>query len=344
MKAVVYHGPGEKNWERMDDPTILKDTDAVVQIVSSTICGTDLHILKGDVPTTAPGRILGHEATATVVEVGSGTKTLRVGDRVLCACISACGRCRYCRAGNPGQCQDEEGGWVLGHTLDGLQAEYARVPFADNSLHKIPDDLTDEQVIYLSDIVSTGLEVGVLLGHVQPGDTIVVVGTGPIGLSTMAVAQLYSPAKIIGVDVSESRRNFAEAFADVVVAPEDAEAAVMEATDGLGADVAIEAVGIPETFEQCCDLIRPGGHVANIGVHGHPATLHLERLWIKQVTITTGIPDCRNIPMLMRAIASGRLDPTKLTTHRFALDDSLDAYDTFGRSADTNALKVLLQQ
>lgn len=343
MQALVYHGPGQKDWERVPDPQILKDTDAIVRIDSSTICGTDLHILKGDVPTTAPGRILGHEATGTVVEVGSGTKGLKEGDRVICACISSCGRCRYCRAGNFGQCQDEEGGWVLGHTVDGLQAEYARIPFADNSLHKIPNELTDEQVIYLSDIVATGFEVGVLLGHVQPGDTIAVVGTGPIGLSTMAVARLFSPATIIGIDVSEARRRFAGQFADVVVAPEDARAAVDEATDGLGADVAIEAVGIPETFEQCCELIRPGGRVANIGVHGHPATLHLERFWIKQITITTGIPDCRTIPVLMKAIASGRLDPTKFTTHRYPLDRTLDAYDTFARSADTNALKVLLQ-
>lgn len=343
MQALVYHGPGEKSWERMPDPSIVKDTDAIVRIDHSTICGTDLHILQGHVPTTDPGRILGHEATGTVVEVASGTSTLKEGDRVLCACVSACGRCRYCRVGNFGQCIDEEGSWVLGHTVDGLQAEFARIPFADNSLHKIPDGISDEQVLYLTDILTTGYEVGVLLGQVQPGDTVVVVGTGPIGLSTMMVARLFSPATIIGVDKAESRREFAEKYADVVVAPEDAAAAVAEATEGLGADVAVEAVGIPETFEQCCELIRPGGHVANIGVHGAPAQLHLETLWAKQITITTGIPDCRAIPTLIRAVASGRLDPTSLTTHRYGLDETMEAYDTFTRPAETGALKVVLK-
>jgi alcohol dehydrogenase len=326
----------------MPDPSILKDTDAIVRIDHSTICGTDLHILQGHVPTTEPGRILGHEATGTVVEVGRGVSTVKEGDRVICSCVSACGRCRFCRVGNFGQCLDEEGSWVLGHTVDGLQAEFARIPFADNSLNKIPDSLADDQVIYLSDILATGYEVGVMLGNVQPGDVVVIVGTGPIGLSTMLAARLFSPAVLIGVDKAESRRKFASQYADMVVAPEDAAEAVASVTDGLGADVAIEAVGIPQTFEQCCELIRPGGRVANIGVHGESACLHLETLWAKQITITTGIPDCRAIPTLIKAIESGRIDATAFTTHRFALSDTMEAYNTFERSAETQAMKVLL--
>lgn len=342
MKALVYHGSGEKNWEEMPDPTILKDTDAVVRIDYSTICGTDLHILQGHVPTTEPGRILGHEATGTVVETGPAVSAVKKGDRVICACVSACGHCRFCRVGNHGQCLDEEGSWVLGNTVDGLQAEFARIPFADNSLYKIPDELTDEQVIYLSDILSTGYEVGVMRGQVKPGDVVVIVGTGPIGLSSMLTAKLFSPSTIIGIDKAESRRDFASQYCDVVAAPEDAAEAVAEATGGLGADVAMEAVGIPATFEQCCELIRPGGHVANIGVHGSSATLHLETLWAKQVTITTGIPDCQAIPTLIKAIGSGRMDPSGFTTHRYGLGDMMDAYETFENPADTNALKVLL--
>jgi len=342
VKALVYHGPGQKSWDHMPDPSILKDTDAIVRIDHSTICGTDLHILKGHVPTTAPGRILGHEATGVIAEVGRGVSLFKKGDRVICSCVSSCGRCRFCRVGNYGQCLDEEGSWVLGHTVDGLQAEFARIPFADNSMTKIPESLSDEQVIYLSDILATGYEIGVMLGNVQPGDVVAIVGTGPIGLSTMLAARLFSPSMIIGIDKAESRREFASQYADLVVAPEDAAAAVAEATDGLGADVAVEAVGIPATFEQCCELIRPGGRVANIGVHGEPAQLHLETLWAKQITITTGIPDCRTIPTLIKAIASGRMDTSAFTTHRYDLGDTMEAYDTFERSAETQAMKVLL--
>lgn len=343
MKALVYHGPGKKSWEEMPDPKIVEDTDAVVRIDSTTICGTDLHILKGDVATTEPGRILGHEATGTVVEVGTGTLTVKEGDRVLISCISACGRCRYCRIGHYGQCQNEEGGWVLGHTRDGVQAEYARIPFADNSVHHIPKGLTDEQVIYLTDILSTGFEVGVLRGDIQPGDTVAVVGAGPVGLSTILGALLYSPANVVSIDISTARREFAKQFgATHAVGPQEAQAKLDELTEGLGADVAIEAVGIPETFELCTEIVRPEGRVANIGVHGKPATLHLEKLWIKGITITTGIPDTRVIPQLLKAIEAGTLDPTPFTTHRYSMDETMEAYDTFEQSAETNALKVVL--
>jgi len=342
MKALVYHGPGEKQWETMPDPTASLDTDAIVRVDHSTICGTDLHILKGDVPTCEPGRILGHEGVGTVVEAGAGVRNVKVGDRVIIACISACGKCRYCRAANYGMCQSDEGGWVLGNTVDGVQADYLRTPFADNSLYGIPEELSNEQVIYLSDILATGFEVGVLMGNVQPGDTIVVVGCGPIGLSTMLVSRLYSPGHIVAVDPARGRREFASKFADTVTTPEEVESVVAELTEGLGADVTIEAVGIPETFEMCCDLIRPGGRVANIGVHGHPATLHLEKLWIRDVTITTGIPDCRTVPQLMKAIASGAIDATSFTSHHCAAADMMEAYDIFTRSAETGAVKVLV--
>lgn len=342
MKALVYQGSGRKQWERMPDPAMLRDTDAIIRVDSTTICGTDLHILEGGVPMVVPGRILGHEGTGTVIEVGRGTTGLKPGDRVLCKCVASCGKCRYCRAGIFGQCIDPEGGWMLGGKADGVQAEYARVAYADNSLIKIPDNLTDEQVIYLSDIMVTGFEVGVLRANLQPGETVVVIGAGPIGLSTMQVARLYSPAKIIAVEISDSRRKLAAAFADLVVTPEDARAAVDDATEGLGADVAIEAVGRARTFEHCCELVRVGGRVANIGLHSHPATLHLETLWIKEITITTGIPNHRTAPILINAIASGKLDPTRLTSHRYAMDDIMKAYDVFGNAAETQALKVLL--
>jgi alcohol dehydrogenase len=342
MYAVVYHGPGDKRWERVPDPKLVDDTDAIVRIDTVTICGTDLHILKGDVPEVTPGRVLGHEAVGTVVETGASVRSLQDGDRVLVSCISACGRCRFCRASQYGQCLGG-GGWVFGHLIDGVQAEYARVPFADTSTYKLPAELSNEQAIYLADVLPTGYEVGVLNGRVQPGDTVAVVGAGPIGLAAILGARLYSPAAIVAIDPLAARRTWAAKFgANVVATPEEAKEAVDRLTDGLGADVAIEAVGIPATFEQCTALIRPGGRVANVGVHGKPATLHLESLWSRDVTITTGLVDTYSIPTLLRAVATGQLDPTRFTTHRFALDQAMDAYDTFARAGETNALKMLM--
>jgi alcohol dehydrogenase len=342
MRAVVYHGPGQKSWDEVPDPKMEDDTDAIVRIDSVTICGTDLHILKGDVPEMTPGRILGHEAVGTVEEVGIAVRTVRPGDRVLLSCISACGRCRYCRVGQFGQCLGG-GGWIFGHLIDGVQAEYARVPFADTSTYKIPEGLTDEQVLYLSDILPTGYEVGVLNGKTQPGDTVAVVGAGPVGLSSILGARLYSPAHVVAIDPTPARREWALKFgADMAVDPAEAAQTIADLTDGLGADVTIEAVGIPETFEQCTELVRPGGHVANVGVHGKPATLHLETLWIRNVTITTGLVDSYTIPTLLRAIQGGQLDPTRFTTHRFSLGQAMEAYDTFARPGETNALKVMM--
>ncbi len=344
MKALVYHGPGERGWDAVEDPAILEPTDVIVRVDTSTICGTDLHILKGDVPETTPGTILGHEAVGTIEEVGAAVSTVSAGDRVLMSCVSSCGRCRFCKEGRYGQCLGG-GGWIFGHLINGLQAEYARVPFADTSVYKVPGELTDEQVLFLADILPTSYEVGVLNGMVSPGDVIAIVGAGPIGLAAILTAKLHSPGKIVAIDLADSRLESAKRFgADVTInnGREDPVAPIMEMTSGLGADAAFEAVGVPETFELCTELIRPCGRVANIGVHGKPAALHLEKLWIRDVTITTGLVDTSSIPQLMRLIETGRLDPSLFATHRFALGDTMSAYDTFADAANTHALKVVL--
>src|SRR6202034_4733111 len=287
MKALVYHGPGERGWDTVDDPTMIEPTDAIVRIDTSTICGSDLHILKGDVPETLPGTILGHEAVGTVVEVGSAVSTVAAGDRVLLSCVSACGRCRYCKEARYGQCLGGCG-WIFGHTINGLQAELPRVPFADNSVYKFPDSLADEAVLFLADILPTAFEVGVLNGAIAPGDTVAIVGAGPVGLSAVLTAQLYTPGRIVSIDLADSRLESALRFgADITInnGREDPLALTMEMTDGLGVDVALEAVGVPATFELAAELIRPGGRVANIGVHGHSATLHLAHLWTPDLTI-----------------------------------------------------------
>ena len=344
MKALVYHGPGHKAWEDAPKPMILADTDAIVRVDAVTICGTDLHILKGDVPAVTDGRILGHEAVGTVEEVGTGVKTVKVGDRVLVSCITSCGTCRFCREGRYGQCLGG-GGWILGHKIDGTQAEYVRVPFADTSTYQVPAGVADEQILMLADILPTGYEVGVLNGTVQPGDVVAVVGAGPIGLAAIMGARLFSPSHIVAIDLADSRLEAAKQFgADVIVnnSREDAEAIVAELTGGLGADVSIEAVGVPDTFELAVRLARPGGHIANIGVHGEPVTLHLEDLWIRDVTITTGLVDASTTPTLLRLVTSHQLDAGRLVTHHFTLDQFEEAYDVFSRAADTGALKVVL--
>ena len=344
MKALVYGGPGRRAWETVPDPVIEASTDALVRITSTTICGTDLHILKGDVPEVEPGTILGHEAVGTIVETGSAVSTIGAGERVLVSCISACGRCRFCREGRYGLCRGG-GGWILGHTTDGVQAEYARIPFADTSVYPVPAELSDEQVLFLADILPTAYEVGVLNGRVSPGDTVAIVGAGPIGLAAIMTARLYTPGRIVAIDLADARLARASAFgADVTInnGRDDPLAQLLELTGGLGADVAIEAVGVPATFELCTELVRPGGTIANVGVHGQPATLHLEKLWIKDVTIATGLVDTTSTPRLLRLIADGRLDPTAFASHRFGLDQVEHAYDVFADAAATDALKIVL--
>ncbi|MEO7370568.1 MAG: zinc-dependent alcohol dehydrogenase family protein [Ilumatobacteraceae bacterium] len=344
MKALVYHGPGKKAWEEVADPVIIDGTDAIVRVEATTICGTDLHILKGDVPIVTEGRILGHEAVGTVVEVGDSTRRVKVGDRVLVSCISSCGTCEYCRNGHAGQCLGG-GGWILGYKIDGTQAEMVRVPFADLSTYPIPDGVSDEAVLMLADILPTGYEVGVLNGHVRPGDVVAVVGAGPVGLSAIMGSRLYSPTTVVAIDLADTRLEAAKLFgADVTVnnSREDALEVVRSLTGGLGADVAIEAVGTPATFELAATLIRPGGHVANIGVHGKPATLHLEDLWIRNVTITTGLVDAYSTQTLLRLVGSGQLDAGRLVTHHFDLDEMEKAYEVFGDAANSGALKVMI--
>jgi alcohol dehydrogenase len=346
MKALVYEGPGQKSWKEVSDPVVTSDTDAIIQVDLTTICGSDLHILKGDVPETPIGLILGHEAVGTVQQVGSSVKTIKVGDRVLVSCISACGACRYCREGRYGQCLGG-GGWILGHTIDGTQAELVRVPFADTSTYLIPKNVDDEAMLMLADILPTAFEVGVLNGHIQPGDVVAVVGAGPIGLSAITSAKLFSPSKIIAIDLADDRLDAAKRFgAELTInnAHQDPVALVQGLTDGLGVDVAIEAVGVPATFELCAALIRPGGRVANIGVHGKSATLHLETLWTRDVTITTGLVDTYSTPRLLSLVANQMIDAKQFVTHRFELNDIVAAYDTFARAGDTGALKVALKR
>ncbi len=346
MKALVYHGPNEKAWQEVPDPMIASDTDAIVRVDAVTICGTDLHILKGDVPTVEAGRVLGHEAVGTVTAVGSSVKNVKPGDRVLVSCITSCGTCRFCRERRYGLCSGG-GGWILGHLIDGTQAEFVRVPFADTSTYPAPAGVTDEQLLMVADILPTGYEVGVLNGHVAPGDVVAVVGAGPIGLSAIAGARLYSPSHVVAVDPAASRREAAKQFgADVVVDPmiEDPLQVVRSLTDGLGADVSMEAVGTPQAFELTVSLARAGGHIANIGVHGQPATLHLEELWIKDVTITTGLVDTFSTPTFLRLLAGHQFDAGRFVTHHFALDDFMDAYEVFGNAGQTGALKVVLSR
>lgn len=344
MKALVYHGPGRRAWEEVPMAQIEAATDAVVRVDATTICGTDLHILKGDVPVVTDGRILGHEAVGVVQSVGSGVRRVKVGDHVLVSCITVCGSCRYCREGRPGQCLGG-GGWILGYKIDGTQAEYVRVPFADTSTYPIPDDVTDEEALMVADILPTGYEVGVLNGGVHPADVVAIVGAGPIGLSAITGSKLYSPSHIVAIDLADSRLEAAKQFgADITVnnSKEDPVAAVAELTNGLGADVAIEAVGTPATFELATALVRPGGHVANIGVHGQPATLHLEDLWIKDVTITTGLVDATSTPTFLGLLRGHQVDAERFITHRFELDELEEAYDVFANAANTGALKVAL--
>ncbi len=346
MRALVYHGPGVKAWEDVPKPEVIADTDAIVRVDATTICGTDLHILKGDVPSVTDGRILGHEAVGTVESVGSGVKTVKAGDRVLVSCITACGTCRYCRDGHAGQCLGG-GGWILGHKIDGTQAEYVRVPFADTSTYPLPAGASDEEVLMMADILPTAYEVGVINGCVRPGDVVAIVGAGPIGLSAITGARLFSPSHIVAIDLADVRLAAAKEFgADVTVnnGREDPLEVIRELTDGLGADVAIEAVGVPATFELATQLIRPGGHIANIGVHGEPVTLHLEDLWIKNVTITTGLVDAYATSTLLHLLATHQVYAGRFITHHFTLDEFDEAYDVFGRAADTGALKVVLSR
>jgi alcohol dehydrogenase len=344
MKALVYHGPGKRAWEDTPCPAIQNTTDAIVRITTSTICGTDLHILKGDLPGVTPGRILGHEGIGVVTEVGAAVTAVRPGDRVIISCVTACGKCDYCRKGMYSHCRD--GGWILGNTIDGTQAELVRIPHADMSLYHVPADGDEEALVMLSDILPTGFECGVLNGQVKPGDTVAIVGAGPIGLAVLLTAQFYSPAAVMMIDLDDNRLRVAKDFgATTLINSADGKAVegVLELTGGEGVDVAVEAVGMPATFDICQSILAPGGHLANVGVHGKPVELHLEKLWDRNITLTTRLVDTVTTPMLLKIVRSGKLEPGKLVTHRFALEDVMNAYDTFGNAAKEGALKVILK-
>ena len=344
MQALVYHGPDQKKLEERAKPVIIAPTDAIVRITRTTICGTDLHILKGDVPTCKPGTVLGHEGVGVIDAVGAGVTAFKPGDRVLIACISACGRCDFCRKGMYSHCTT--GGWILGNSIDGTQAEFVRIPHADTSLYPIPEGADEEALVMLSDILPTGFECGVLNGKVKVGSSVAIVGSGPIGLAALLTAQFYAPAEIIMIDLDDNRLAVAKRFgATATVNSSDGKAAqqVMALTGGRGVDTAIEAVGVPATFTLCEDIVAAGGTIANVGVHGCKVDLHLDRLWSHNVTITTGLVDTFSIPMLLKTVHSNRIDAKQLITHRFKLQDILQAYDTFAKAADTKALKVILE-
>ncbi len=344
MKALVYHGPGKKAWEEKPKASIQKNTDAVVRITTSTICGTDLHIMKGDVPAVTDGRILGHEGIGILEEVGAGVTGFKKGDKVLISCVTSCGKCDYCKKSMYSHCRD--GGWILGNTIDGTQAEYVRIPHADNSLYHLSPQADENAYVMLSDIFPTGFECGVVNGQIKPGDKVAIVGSGPIGMAALLTAQFYSPAEIIMVDMDENRLQVAKTFgATQTVNSADGKAveAVLALTGGEGVDVAIEAVGVPSSFLTCQGIIAPGGRIANIGVHGKPVELHLEKLWDRNIAITTRLVDTVTIPMLLKVVQSGKLDAKKLGTHSFKLSEVVAAYETFGNAAKEKALKVILK-
>ena len=349
MKALVYGGPGIKEWKEVSNPTIQKPTDAIVKVETTTICGTDLHILKGDVPAVTNGRILGHEGVGTITELGSSVTNFKVGDRVIISCIKSCGACANCKQGLYSHCLGDEGvsglGWVLGHLIDGTQAECVRIPYADNSLHKVPDGVTDTEAVMLSDILPTGFEMGIQYGAVKPGDVVAVIGTGPVGLGAIATAALYGAARVISIDLDTNRLEESREFGatdTVVSGSANWKEEVLAMTEGAGVDVAIEEVGVPLTFEMATQIVRPGGHVANVGVHGKPVSLELQNLWIQNISISMGLVNTNTTPLLLKLVASKKIKAEKFATHFFKFDEFIDTYDTFSRAAETKALKVVL--
>ncbi|ATG46326.1 zinc-dependent alcohol dehydrogenase family protein [Celeribacter ethanolicus] len=343
MKALVYQGPGQKDWIEKDKPGIEKPTDVIVKVTKTTICGTDLHILKGDVPAVTPGRTLGHEGVGIVEAVGDAVANFKPGDPVLISCVTSCGKCANCKRQLYAHCDD--GGWILGHLIDGTQAEYVRIPHGDNSLYPIPEGADEEALVMLSDIMPTGLEIGVQYGRVKPGDTVAIVGAGPVGMSVLLTAQFYSPGKLIMIDMDPARLELAKQFGatdTLQVGSVDVVEEIMKMTGGLGVDVAIEAVGVPATFDTCQKIVSAGGSIANVGVHGKPVELHIEELWIKNINISMGLVSTNTTPMLLKTLGSGKVDPAKLVTHRLKLDEIMDAYEIFGNAAREKAMKIIL--
>ena len=343
MKALSYLGPKDKQVVEKDKPRIENGRDAVVRLLKTTICGTDLHILSGDVPAVKEGTTLGHEGIGIVEEVGSEVANFKVGDKVIISCVTSCGKCDYCKKGMYAHCED--GGWILGHLIEGTQAEYVRIPHADNSLYHLPKTINDDAAVMLSDILPTGFEIGVLSGKVQPGDTVAIVGAGPIGMAALLTAQFYSPANIIMIDLDDNRLNVSKDFgATHTINSKDSEEAIKKIFEltGKGVDVAIEAAGFPQTFDICQKILAPGGRIANVGVHGKPVTFNLDELWIKNITVTTGLVSTNTTPLLLKTVESGKVQPQELVTHHYKFDDILEAYDTFANSAKEKALKIII--
>jgi alcohol dehydrogenase len=342
MKALVYKGPGQKSWESVSLPKISRPTDAIVRIAKTTICGTDLHILKGDIPAVTDGRILGHEGIGVVEEVGNAVSNFKKGERVIISCITSCGKCEYCKKQMYSHCED--GGWILGHLIDGTQAEYVRIPHADNSLYSVPAGTDEEALVMLSDILPTGFEIGVLNGAVKPGDVVAIVGAGPVGMAALLTAQFYSPSRLIMIDLDQSRLDMAKKFGatEVIDSSKVDPAEIVRASTKDGVDVAIEAVGIRPTFDVCQHIIRPGGHIANVGVHGKSVEFEIQKLWIKNITLTTGLVNTNTTAMLLKTVESKKLQPERLISHRFTFDQFPQAYEVFGNAAKEKALKVIV--
>ncbi|KAJ6581392.1 chaperonin 10-like protein [Mycena capillaripes] len=317
MKALVFAGKGQPVLQDRPRPKILASTDAVVKMAKTTICGTDLHILKGDVATCDTGRILGHEGTGVVESVGDSVKGFKAGDRVIISCITSCSSCEFCRRGMPSHCAD--GGWILGNVIDGTQAEYVRIPHADPSLHHMVKGASEEDQVMCSDVLPTGFECGVLNGRVQPGSSVAIVGGGPVGLGALLTAQLYSPYSLIMIDLDPNRLEAAKSLGAThcIVSGPDTVKEVMGLTDGRGVDTVIEAVGVPATFKLCQDVVAIGGTIANLGVHGCKVDLHLEDLWHRNITITTRLVDAVSTAMLIKLVDSGKIQTDKLVTHTF---------------------------
>ncbi len=355
MKAMTYYGKNDVRFEERPKPTIIEPTDAIIRMEKTTICGTDLGILKGKNPEIEEmarkktgewnGRILGHEGIGVIEEVGDAVKNFKKGDRVIISCISRCGSCENCQKQLYSHCR-QDGGWIMGYMIDGTQAEFVRTPFADTSLYHLPENLNTDVAVFLSDALPTGHEIGVQYGDVKPGDTVVIVGAGPVGMGCLLTAQLYSPSLIIVVDLDDNRLEMAKqmgATHTVNSDKEDAVAKVLELTGGRGVDCAIEAVGIPATFDICQKVVKEGGHVANVGVHGQSVNFEIDKLWIKNLTVTTGLVNANTTGMLLKACECSKLPMDKLATHHFKFDEFEKAYDVFKHASENKAMKVVIE-
>ncbi|KAJ5328697.1 hypothetical protein N7452_009087 [Penicillium brevicompactum] len=346
MKAIVYTGGSDISIEVHPKPVILEATDAIVRVLHTTICGTDLHILQGHVPTCTPGRILGHEGVGVIETLGADVTNFTVGQVVVISCITSCGACYYCDRKMPSQC--ETGGWILGNKIDGTQAEYVRIPHASFSLHVLPKSIDQKVAVTLSDTVPTSYECGILNGSIQPGSTVAIIGTGPIGLMILQMAKkLYSPSMTAVIGRGHSRLNTATSMGadhafSVLDGQEVAISSALSATKERGFDVVIEAVGTPESFELSQALVGPGGTIASLGVFGQSCELHLEKLWNRNICLRTRLIDAVSTPDLLKMVETGGIEPQFLISHKFTFDEIQKAYEAFEAPSKHGTLKVVL--